>query len=407
MTENDIYIPGMGGGLPPPIAFDEKRASTSTATTLPQQGVPMGTPTAPHSTHVPMTTSKTTLNDSQYRQLKEQGYTKGLCDALAENCNTFALRIWVVDNSGSMNSTDGQRLIPMKNVGEVKSVPCTRWKEIVETVDYHVQLAALLQAPTQFRLLNPPQVSGLAQDFSVAERGSAFIREDVQIAHDIMTKSSPIGVTPLTEHIYNIQQQVEFMKNDLVASGKRVAIILATDGLPSDNRGVSDHRELDRFISSLRSLEGLPVWLVVRLCTDHEATVNFYNNLDKQLEMSVEVLDNFTGEAKEMYETNPWINYTLPIHRMREMGFQNRLFDLLDERALTISEVRDYCMLVFGTGVFDGVPEPEVDLAGFLKAIDAIAQQEQSWHVIKRKMKPLVSVKKIHQIYGNGSCAIM
>lgn len=392
MQDNDIYIPKLGGVLPPPIAFDENRASTTVTS-------------APSSSYAPPT--KITLDDNQYEQLKEQGYTKGLCDALADNCNMFAMRIWVIDNSGSMNKADGQRLIPMKHMGQIKSIPCTRWKEIVETVEYHVQLAALLQAPTQFRLLNPPHVAGLAQDFSVAERGSAFIREDVQIANDIMSKSSPVGVTPLTEHIYSIQQQVDYMKHDLVASGKRVAIILATDGLPSDEKGVSDPRELDRFVQALRSLEGLPVWLVVRLCTDHEPTVDFYNNLDKQLEMSVEVLDNFTSEAKEMYEVNPWINYTLPIHRMREMGFQNRLFDLLDERALTISEVRDYCMLVFGAGAFDGVPEPEVDFMGFLKAVHNIAQQEQFWHVVKRKLKPLVSVKKISQIHGNGSCSIM
>lgn len=390
MPENDIYVPVMSGDLPPPIA----------------PILPPSTGTHAHHNKGTLQSQPTRLNTQQLQQLKEQGYTQGLCDAIVENCNNFPLRIWIVDNSGSMNSTDGQKLIPMKNVGQIKSIPCTRWKEIVDTVDYHVQLSALLQAPTQFRLLNPPNVPGLSQDFSVAERGSAFIRQDVENARRIMNESSPVGVTPLTDHIYQIQQQIEFMKEDLVSSGKRVVIILATDGLPSDNRGVSDPNELNRFIQALRCLEGLPVWLVVRLCTDDEKTVQFYNDLDKQLEISVEVLDNFTSEAQEMYEVNPWINYILPIHRMREMGFQNRLFDLLDERALTISEVRDYCMLVLGRGAFDGVPEPEMDLKGFLRAVNSIGQQMQSWHVVKRKMKPLVDAQKIAKIHGKDSCTI-
>ena len=119
------------------------------------------------------------------------------------------------------------------------------------------------------------------------------------------------------------------------------------------------------------------------------------------------MLDNFTDEAQEMYKHNKWINYTLPLHRMREMGFSNRIFDLLDERSLTIDEVREFCFLIFGSSHFDGVPEPSVDMKGFLKKLDKIVGKEQKqWHPMKRKLRPLVDVEKIAEIHGEG-CTIM
>jgi len=269
-------------------------------------------------------------------------------------------------------------------------------------------MAGLLKSPTIFRLLNHPRQPGLQQEFSVADRGDAMIEEDLRMAHTIMSGASPMGVTPLAEHVRQIRTQVESIAPSLQAEGKRVAIILATDGLPTDDRGASGKRELDEFTNALRSLEGLPVWVVVRLCTDEEHIVEFYNDLDTQLELSIEVLDNFADEAKEMFAMNPWINYTLPIHRMRELGFQHRIFDLLDERKLTISELRDYCMLLFGEGNFDGVPEPEVNFKGFLKAVNEMMKREEpQWHPVKNRMKPLISLKKLSSIYGDGSCAIM
>ena len=90
---------------------------------------------------------------------------------------------------------------------------------------------------------------------------------DVHNATKIMNKSSPGGVTPLISHILEIQHSVIQMAPQLRREGKRVSIILATDGLPTDDHG--SHGELIRqqFVESLRLLEGLPVWIVIRLCT--------------------------------------------------------------------------------------------------------------------------------------------
>jgi len=118
---------------------------------------------------------------------------------------------------------------------------------------------------------------------SVADKGPDLIQNDISEIKSAMYKLSPAGITPLSRHIREIKLNIEAMATDLRAQGKRVAVILATDGLPSDDRGMSGESEKREFVESLRSLEGLPVWVVVRLCTDDDNVVDFYNDLDAQL----------------------------------------------------------------------------------------------------------------------------
>ena len=141
-----------------------------------------------------------------------------------------------------------------------------------------------------------------------------------------------------------------------------MAIILATDGLPTDSRGYGGAAIQQRFLEALHGLEGLPVWVVVRLCTDEEKVVEYYNDFDGQLELSMEVLDDFLEEAKEVHEHNPWLNYILPLHRLREMGYHDRVFDMMDERQFTHEELREFCsVLLLDKSPSDELPDPSAD----------------------------------------------
>ena len=75
----------------------------------------------------------------------------GLLKSLEQTFQELPLRIWIVDNSGSMLKPDGHRIISSSS-DNVQIVNTTRWNEIKETVEYHIQLAALLKAPTSFRV---------------------------------------------------------------------------------------------------------------------------------------------------------------------------------------------------------------------------------------------------------------
>lgn len=119
-------------------------------------------------------------------------------------------------------------------------------------------------------------------------------------------------------------------------------------------------------------------------------------------------MDDYIGEAEEVHSVNPWLNYTLATHRMREMGIQHKLFDLLDERKFTLSEVYDFCVMLFGSREFENVPEPEVDFKGFMTKLSHILDKHRGqWNPIKKKVKPLIDLKELSRIYGGDACVIM
>lgn len=182
---------------------------------------------------------------------------------------------------------------------------------------------------SQYQLLNDPGAHVGPQQFTIdSSVPGSPTATNPQTAIQVIRKARPGGCTPLTDHIMAIHTEVEGMSPQLRAHGQKVAIVIATDGLPTDERGYGGHAHQEQFVSALRMLEGYPVWVVIRLCTDEEDVVAFYNDLDNQLELSMEVLDDFCGEAEEVHEHNPWLNYALPLHRMREMGFHDRVFDM-------------------------------------------------------------------------------
>lgn len=357
-------------------------------------------------------TRSPTLDKDQYEALADLGFSRGMAESLSESCSEFALRIWVVDNSGSMSQNDGHKMIKDKSrLSGHQSVPCSRWEEIQETINYHVDLAAHMKAPTRFRLLNEPGMLVGPQVFSIAENGEANIRNDLQVAKGTISAARPTGATPLVTHINEIREEVQALAPTLKQEGRRVAIILATDGLPTNPRGVPPGNERENFVAAMKSLEGLPVWVVIRLCTDTKRIVDYYNDLDRQLELSIEVLDDYTDEALEMYGPNPWLNYTVQLHRMREMGFQKRYFDYLDERPLTLIELYEFCVMLFGESNFADVPTAEQNFKEFCKAVKIMAKKEApAFHPVRYVMKELVSVSKMKSVYGKigiGGCILM
>jgi hypothetical protein len=195
------------------------------------------------------------LPETARQGLAKQGFTAGLIEALENNCKrAFTNSIWIVDNSGSMQTQDGKRIVLTttstghhhhdnhhhksafggSSDGTYKFVPCTRWAEMQQTVDYHAQLAALLEFPTTFRLLNDPGRMVGPAVFTVT---SSY---DLAIAQSTMEQCQPAGVTPLSHHIREIAATVQSMADSLRQNGQRVTVTLATDGTPTDERGQSD-----------------------------------------------------------------------------------------------------------------------------------------------------------------------
>lgn len=325
---------------------------------------PLQVPPCPYSGRSPSWDLFSALDDvswDQVAELKQHGFPHGLCETMVHSKDKFARRFWIVDDSGSMATPDGTRLA---NNGRTM-VSCTRWKEVQDTVEFHAKIASALQAPTSFRLLNNDG-PGARMEVGLEKSGGD---QDVQAVRKIIQRAEPYGVTPLARKITEIKGEIEDMLPDLQKNGQRVALIIATDGLPTDDHGYGGEAANEELGQALSSLQGLPIWLVIRLCTDEDKVVSFYNQLDSKLELSMDVLDDWKSEAVEVQTLNRWVNYGLPLHRVREMGCVSRVLDLLDERQLTKDEVRDYCGLLLGEGLTDGLPDPQVDWQNFKAAV--------------------------------------
>jgi Mg-chelatase subunit ChlD len=343
------------------------------------------------------------VDEENIRALERHGFTRGLVEAMLRDKEAFSLRIFLIDNSGSMATYDGRRLVETARQHEIKFLPCSRWKEMQDTIDYQARVAALLKNPTEFRMLNDPGRRHGPQRFSIGVQSDALIDAELDVARSTVMNCGPHGVTPLVQHLRDIRCDIEALAPTLRKSGAKVALIICTDGLPSDKQGISTRSIQQEFVDTLRSLEGLPVWLVVRLSTDEEKIVQYYNDLDSQLELNLEVLDDLAGEAKEVNTHNKWLNYGLPLHRIREMGFSHRVFDLLDERKLTKEELREFFRILFGTGNMDGVPDPEADWKGFLASITPLVENEKLLaNPITRKLETWVNMKRLRKDYGGG-----
>ena len=332
--------------------------------------------------------------------LLEQGFTRGLAQAVYRHCKkAFVQRYWIVDNSGSMITFDGRKLVETKKKNQIKWVPCTRWEELKECVTYHAQMAALLQAPTKFILLNPPR--NLPQSYDVAEMGPDMMEEELQSIFNVLSDSHPSGVTPLARHLQDIYKMLVPLQDSLRRQGQQVVVCLATDGLPTDAQGHTGahiRAEFERALQKL--LHDMPVWMVIRLCTDEDEILKYYEKLDADLELNLEVLDDYLGEAKEVNQYNPWLTYGLPLHRCREMGFHHRLLDLLDERKLTLDEVSDFIQLLFGESVTRC--DPHADWEGFVNALKQITlrENESTYNPMRKRIEPWISVRQLERSYG-------
>jgi len=193
---------------------------------------------------------------------------------------------------------------------------------LTDALKFHANIAHAAGAPSEFRLLNgsPPIKIGQS-DANENDRLSTLMT---------ILDQSPGGGTPLCRHIREVTDKIRSMEGQLRAAGQKACVIIATDGESSDGD----------IITAMQPLRALPVWVVVRLCTDEDRIVEYWNNIDYELELDMDVLDDFVGEADEIYKMNPWLTYGEPIQRLREFGIVIKELDLLDERKLSLDEVR-------------------------------------------------------------------
>jgi hypothetical protein len=311
------------------------------------------------------------------------GFPVGLQSALIDGLARTPARFFLLDDSGSMTTNDGMRVIDhcSDDYHNKSWAKCSRWDELADMARFHVQLAREAKAPTEFRYLNslPPTRIGFGGGGSSSD-GVDLGVNDMAVARllGVLDDSgAPSAGTPLCRHIGEVIAQIRVLAPQLRASGQKAAVIIATDGEASDG----DLR------SALAPLKDLPATLTLRLCTNDQRVIDYWNQVDADLELNMDVLDDFYGEAIEVCTHNPWLNYGEPLHRLRESGLGIQILDAIDERALAPNEVHRVAQMIYATEL----PLPQADPAAFKRALAAVPI-ERVWDPTDSTFLPWIDV---------------
>jgi len=204
-----------------------------------------------------------------------------------------------------MSEGDGN-LLGKDAAGANKIVSGTRWQEISADIGIVADMSHDIGARTEFLPLN-----GALRPLTIQGTNEGDV---AKVSKGLATLEPRAGyTTPLAAATTRIYLSILPKLQALMKNQQQACVVIATDGKPTDNG----------FQEALKQLQTLPVWVVIRLCTDDEEVVDYYNGLDAKLEAPLEVLDDLRGEAREVCTLNRWITYGQPLHiaRVRTTAF--------------------------------------------------------------------------------------
>jgi len=302
----------------------------------------------------------------------------GLQDTFINNAKQIAMRFVICDDSGSMSEADGHLPLAHKH-----SPACTRWEELTDSLRFMLQAAKAADIVTEFRLLNAVEPIRIGADNDPDNVGFNLLMR--------VFDEQPRGGTPLCRHIKAIIETVRGMEAQLRSTRQRACVVICTDGVSSDGD----------LIAAMKPLEALPVWVVIKVCTDDDAIVNYWNDLDSRLEVEIDVLDDFISEAAEVYAANPWLTYGLQLHRMREFGLPSKEFDILDSGQLSPGQMRSLVAALLG-GTPHDYPEPTQHFNDFSAAVQHRLQHSATTKDPNRNLRemPWIDLRMLSKKYN-------
>jgi hypothetical protein len=327
------------------------------------------------------------------------GMPAGLAKLVREEDSRIARRIFLLDNSGSTAHPDGQ-ILEENDQGIMRNRRCTRWNEVCHTAIAQAGWNEILGTPCEFFLLNPlarADTLELGVDFQVVDATTGNTSEQVSALRKMLDSTGPRGITPISDRLRKIHARISPQARDLARNGQKIVIVIVTDGMPTSTRSQNstdaDRREL---VQELRRLSyDLPMHLVVRLCTNDDTVADYYNAIDEETELELEVIDDMESEAREIWRTgNRWLVYSPLIHLMREGGTLMKLFDLLDERLLDPMEVALFCQLLLRESSED---EPiTMEAHEFCEAVrNQLSKAHLVYDPIRRAMMPPLRLDEV------------
>jgi hypothetical protein len=168
-------------------------------------------------------------------------------------------------------------------------------------------------------------------------------------------------------------------------------------------------------------LQGFPVWVVIRLSTDDQRVVDFYEEIDEKMNrvsiepdldkgpigtcVNLDVLDDFVSEAENVYVHNPWLNYAYPLHLCKESAVKFPVFDVLNDRPLQTQELVDFCNLLFDRNqtawALQPLANPATHYSDFRAEVLELNRRNGTlYNPIKRRVLPWIDMAQLDRTYG-------
>ena len=331
----------------------------------------------------------------------------GIAELLKDESKMIARRVFLLDNSWSTSMGDGKYLAQGGRAG-YQMVPCTRWEEICNMAIDHAKWNAMLGVPAEFHILNPmgdastEGIGYVVVDASSSDFGSS--ERQVEALRLFLQRNQPNGATPLSKRLGDIRQRIQRERATLTQEGQRVVVVIATDGMPTTPySGTSEPSDRFAFVAALRELVNIDAYIVLRLCTDEQPVVDFYGDIDAEVELNLEVLDDIESEALELQKLgNGFFTYTPLLHKIREGGCFLKVLDIVDERPLTRGDIYLLLQYLLKRSASDDIlpPDPEEFCTEVERRLVEDYKGEWGFDPLKKAMAPPVDTRLLRKAMG-------
>ncbi|CAF0763359.1 unnamed protein product [Adineta steineri] len=215
---------------------------------------------------------------------------------------------FIVDDSGSMNTPLGDLSGPFDHNP-------TRWDELRRTVSIVVDIASVFDPDgVDIFFLNREPMRNVK---NAEELKPVFA----------MPPSGPTPIARVLRHVLQTKQ--------LEVQERKLLILIATDGIPTNDSGQQDTKTLENVLRHERKpINRIPVTIIA--CTDDDECIGYLNNWDKKIP-NLDVADDYKSERTEIHKVQgkefpfSFGDYVVKVL----MGAVDDWFDTLDERRVT------------------------------------------------------------------------
>lgn len=234
----------------------------------------------------------------------------------------------LLDTSGSMRTCDG------KKIGQNDYIyKCTRIEEARVSMEYLVDIARTSYNPIGFYFF----------DGSIIEIKNSSSNECLNKIKNKINEE-PEGLTPLCYVLTSILDKINFIDDNKDKNINKYIVTIITDGCASDGNlnNIIFDKKYKKILGKIN--------FVINLCTDDNEICKYWNELDTNPELKLDIVDDFLSESEQIKKKNSFLNYNMSLHLYR-LHIIDSIVDMLDEQTLYLTDIKYICKLLIDNDI--------------------------------------------------------